>query len=44
MTLALRHNPGLVQRLFASSAEHGLSEEEHREKWDDIVVGFTGCV
>ena len=38
MTLMLRHNPLCVQRLFASSAEHGLTPEEDRQRWDGLVV------
>ncbi len=38
LTLMLRHNPICVQQLFASSADHGLSEEEVPLKWDAVAV------
>lgn len=38
MSLMLRHNSACVTELFASSANHDLSEEEQRDKWDALVV------
>ena len=38
MMLMLRYKPACVQQLFASSAEHGLSEAEAQDKWDGIAV------
>ncbi|GAB4818491.1 hypothetical protein N2152v2_005537 [Parachlorella kessleri] len=41
LTLMLRHNPICVQQLFASSADHGLSEEEVPLKWDAVAAGMA---
>ncbi|GAB4816020.1 hypothetical protein N2152v2_003066 [Parachlorella kessleri] len=41
MMLMLRYKPSCVQRLFASSAEHGILEHEALEKWESIAAAMA---